>query len=103
MWEKTSTLFHPVFAGSKMLKDILVILEDSDKAVTPYALSFARRFESRLTVMRPRRDLSLLTDGSLEARYEYARGDREEREARARQMLEDFGVRAKAAGVEGQG
>ncbi len=102
MWEKTSTPFHPVFAGSKMLKDILVILEDSDKAVTPYALSFARRFESRLTVMRPRRDLSLLTDGSLEARYEYARGDREEREARARQMLEDFGVRAKAAGVEAE-
>ncbi len=100
MWEKTSAPGRSTLAGSKMLKDILVVLEDSDKAVTPYALSFARRFEARVTVMRPRRDLSLLTDGSLEARYEYARGDRGEREARARQMLEDFGARAKAAGVE---
>ncbi len=87
MWEKTSAPGRSTLAGSKMLKDILVVLEDSDKAVTPYALSFARRFEARVTVMRPRRDLSLLTDGSLEARYEYARGDRGEREARARQML----------------
>ncbi len=83
-----------------MLKDILVILEESDKAAAPYALSFARRFESRVTVARPRRDLSLMSDGSLEARYEYARGDREAREARARQMLEDFGAHARAAGVE---
>lgn len=85
-----------------MLKDILVVLEESDKAATPYALSFARRFESRVTVVRPRRDLSLMTDGSLEARYEYARGDREERQARARQMLADFDAQAKAAGVEAE-
>ncbi len=83
-----------------MLKDILVVLEQSDKAVTPYALSFARRFEAQLTVAKPRRDLTLLTDGSLEARYEFARGDQTAREARARQMLEEFGARAKTAGVD---
>jgi hypothetical protein len=82
-----------------MFKDILVVLEESDKAATPYALSLARRFESRVTVVRPRRDLSLMIDGSLEARYEYARGDHEARDARARQMLESFGALAKAAGV----
>jgi nucleotide-binding universal stress UspA family protein len=85
-----------------MLKDILVVLEDSDKAATPYALALAQRFECCVTAARPRRDLSLMTDGSLEARLEYARGDHEARDARARQMLEDFGMRAKAAGVEAE-
>jgi nucleotide-binding universal stress UspA family protein len=85
-----------------MLRDILVVLEESDTAATPYALSFARRFESRVTVVRPRRDLSLMSDGSLEARYEYARGDHEARDARAREMLADFAAQAKAAGVEAE-
>ena len=43
-----------------------------------------------------------MSDGSLEARHEYARGDNEARDARARRMLEDFGARAKAAGVEAE-
>jgi nucleotide-binding universal stress UspA family protein len=85
-----------------MLKEILVVLEESDKAATPYAVSFARRFESRVTVVRPRRDLSLMSDGSLEARYEYARGDHEARDALARRMLADFATQAKAAGVEAE-
>jgi nucleotide-binding universal stress UspA family protein len=85
-----------------MLRDILVVLEESDKAAAPYVLALARRFESRVTVARPRRDASLMTDGSLEARLEYARGDNEARDARARRMLEDFGARAKAAGVEAE-
>jgi len=85
-----------------MLKDILLILEDSDKAATPYALSFAQRFGCGVTVARPRRDLSLMTDGSLEARLEYARGDHAARDARARQMLDDFAAQAKAAGVEAE-
>jgi nucleotide-binding universal stress UspA family protein len=85
-----------------MLKDILLILEESDKAAAPYVLSLARRFQSRVTVARPRRDLSLLSDGSLEARYEYASGDYAARETRARQMLEDFGARARDGGVEAE-
>lgn len=85
-----------------MLRDILVVLGESDKAATPYALSLAQRYELRVTAIRPRRDLSLMTDGSLEARYEYARGDHEARDARARQMLENFGALAKAAGVEAE-
>jgi nucleotide-binding universal stress UspA family protein len=85
-----------------MLKDVLVVLQESDQAAAPYALSFAQRFESRVTVVRPRRDLSLMSDGLLETRYEYARGDYEEREARARQMLADFAALAKAAGVEAE-
>jgi nucleotide-binding universal stress UspA family protein len=85
-----------------MLSDILVVLGESDKAEMPYALSLARRFDSRVTVARPRRDLSLSIDGSLEARREYARGDREPRDAHIRQMLEDFGAQAKAAGVEAE-
>jgi nucleotide-binding universal stress UspA family protein len=85
-----------------MLKDVLVVLEESGQAATPYALSLARRLGSHVTVVRPRRDLSLMRDGALEARYEYARGDHEAREARARRMLADFAALAKAAGVEAE-
>ena len=74
-----------------MLKDILVVLEESDRAAIPYAVSFAKRVEARLTALWPRRDLSLLSDGSLEARHAAMRGDREGRDARAR-----------AAGVEAE-
>jgi nucleotide-binding universal stress UspA family protein len=82
-----------------MFKDLLVVLEESDKA-TPYAIAFALRFDSRLTAIRPRRNLSLMSDGSLEARMDFARGDRQARDAHARKMLEDFTAAAKAAGVD---
>jgi nucleotide-binding universal stress UspA family protein len=85
-----------------MLKDILVVLEESDRAAIPYAVSFAKRVEARLTALWPRRDLSLLSDGSLEARHAAMRGDREGRDARARAALESFAAQARAAGVEAE-
>lgn len=86
-----------------MLKEILVVLEDSsDKAATAYAVSFAQRVGARLAALWPGRDASVTTDGSLEARYEYARGDRSERAVRAERLLDDLGAQAKAAGVEAE-
>jgi nucleotide-binding universal stress UspA family protein len=85
-----------------MLKDILVVLEESDRAAIPYAISFAKRLEARLTALWPRRDLSLLSDGSLEARHAAMRGDREARDAQARAALASFAAQARAAGVEAE-
>jgi nucleotide-binding universal stress UspA family protein len=85
-----------------MLKDILVVLEETDRAAIPYALSFAKRVEARVTALWPRRDLSLLADGSLEARHAAMRGDREERDAKARAALLSFAAQARAAGVEAE-
>jgi nucleotide-binding universal stress UspA family protein len=85
-----------------MLKDILVVLEETDRAAIPYALSFAKRLEARLTALWPRRDLSLLADGSLEARHAAMRGDREGRDAKARAALSSFSAQARAAGVEAE-
>jgi nucleotide-binding universal stress UspA family protein len=85
-----------------MLKDILVILEETDRAAIPYAISFAQRVEARLTALWPRRDLSLLTDGSLEARHAAMRGDRETRDAKARAALASFTAQAGAAGLEAE-
>ena len=85
-----------------MLKDILVVLEETDRAAIPYAISFARRVEARLTALWPRRDLSLLADGSLEARHAAMRGDRETRDAKARAALASFAAQARAAGVEAE-
>jgi nucleotide-binding universal stress UspA family protein len=85
-----------------MLKDILVVLEESDRAAIPYAISFARRVEGRLTALWPRRDLSLLADGSLEARHAAMRGGREARDAKARAALSSFAAQASAAGVEAE-
>jgi nucleotide-binding universal stress UspA family protein len=85
-----------------MLKDILVVLEETDRAAIPYALSFAKRVEGRLTALWPRRDLSLLADGSLEARHAAMRGDRESRDAKARAALSSFSAQASAAGVEAE-
>jgi nucleotide-binding universal stress UspA family protein len=85
-----------------MLSDILVVFEDSNKAAGPYALSIARRFGSRITVVRPRRDAHLTSNGSLEMRHELLRVGRESRDAHARQMLEDFGAHARAASVEAE-
>jgi nucleotide-binding universal stress UspA family protein len=90
------------FAGETMLKDILVVLEETDRAAIPYALSFAKRVEARLTALWPRRDLSLLADGSLEARHAAMRGDREARNAKAREALSSFSAQASAAGVEAE-
>ena len=90
------------FAGETMLKDILVVLEETDRAAIPYALSFAKRVEARLTALWPRRDLSLLADGSLEARHAAMRGDREARDAKARATLSSFSAQASAAGVEAE-
>ena len=70
--------------------------------VTAYAVSMAKRLDARVTVVRPRRDGAGLTDGSLEARLELARGDQESRKAKAREALEAFGEAAKAAGVEAE-
>lgn len=85
-----------------MLKDILVVLEESDRAAIPYAISFAKRVDARLTALWPRRDLSLLSDGSLEARHAAMRGDREARDAKARAALARFVEQAQAAGVEAE-
>jgi nucleotide-binding universal stress UspA family protein len=85
-----------------MLKDLLVVLEETDCAAIPYALSFAKRVEARLTALWPRRDLSLLADGSLEARHAAMRGDRESRDAKARAALSSFSAQASAAGVEAE-
>jgi nucleotide-binding universal stress UspA family protein len=85
-----------------MLKDILVVLEESDRAAIPYALSFAKRVEARVTALWPRRDLSLMADGSLEARHAAMRGDREARDAKARAALSSFVALAGAAGVEAE-
>jgi nucleotide-binding universal stress UspA family protein len=85
-----------------MLKDLLVVLEESDRAAIPYALSFAKRVEARVTALWPRRDLSLMADGSLEARYAAMRGDREARDAKARAALSSFLAQASAAGVEAE-
>ena len=85
-----------------MLKDLLVVLEESDRAAIPYALSFAKRVEARVTALWPRRDLSLMADGSLEARHAAMRGDREARDAKARAALSSFLTQAAAAGVEAE-
>ena len=85
-----------------MLKDILVVLEETDRAAIPYALSFAKRLEARVTALWPRRDLSLMADGSLEARHAAMRGDRESRDAKARAALSSFLAQASAAGVEAE-
>jgi len=85
-----------------MLKDLLVVLEETDCAAIPYALSFAKRVEARLTALWPRRDLSLLADGSLEARHAAMRGDRELRDAMARAALASFIAKAREAGVEAE-
>ena len=85
-----------------MLKDILVVLEESDRAAIAYAISFAKRVEARLTALWPRRDLSLMSDGSLEARHAAMRGDREARDAKARAALAQLAAAAREAGVEAE-
>jgi nucleotide-binding universal stress UspA family protein len=85
-----------------MLKDILVVLEETDRAAIPYAISFAQRVEARLTALWPRRDLSLLADGSLEARHAAMRSDREARDAKARTALASFAAQARAAGLDAE-
>ena len=85
-----------------MLDSFLVALEDKADALIPYALSAAKTLNARLTVACPRRDLSGLEDGSLEARLEAAGGAGEARKARARARLETFAAAAKAAAVEAE-
>lgn len=85
-----------------MFKNLLVVLEEGPSVVTAYAVSMAKRLDARVTVVRPRRDGAGLTDGSLEARLELARGDQESRKAKAREALEAFGEAAKAAGVDAE-
>ena len=82
-----------------MFKNILVILEEGAEVVTAYAVSLAKRLDARATVVRPRRDGGALSDGSLEARLEMARGDQATRKAAAREAVEDFGEKAKTIGV----
>jgi nucleotide-binding universal stress UspA family protein len=83
-----------------MFKNLLVALEESSIALTPYAVSLAKRLKAQVTVVRPRRDETLMTDGSLAARYEFAVGENEAREVRARESLEAFAATARAEGVE---
>ena len=85
-----------------MFKNMLVVLEETADVVTDYAVSLAKRLEARPTVIRPRRDGQGLSDGSIEARLERARGDAETRKARAREAVEAFGEKAKAAGIEAE-
>jgi nucleotide-binding universal stress UspA family protein len=85
-----------------MFRNMLVVLEENPEAVTAYAISLAKRLEARPTVIRPRRDRQGLSDGSLEARLEIARGDASTRKAMAREALEAFGEQAKAAGVDAE-
>ena len=85
-----------------MFKNLLVVLEETPETVTAYAVSLAKRLEARVTVIRPRRDAAGLSDGSIEARLEMARGDYETRKARAKEAVEAFGDKAKEAGVEAE-
>lgn len=85
-----------------MFKNMLVILEENPETVTAYAISLAKRLGARPTVIRPRRDHHGLSDGSLEARLEMARGDASSRRTAAREALEAFGERAEAAGIEAE-
>ena len=85
-----------------MFKNLLVVLEETPEVVTAYAVSLAKRLEARVTVIRPRRDAAGLSDGSIEARLELARGDYETRKARAKEAVEAFGDKAKEAGVEAE-
>ena len=85
-----------------MFKNLLVVLEETPEVVTAYAVSLAKRLEARVTVIRPRRDAAGLSDGSMEARLELARGDYETRKARAKEAVEAFGDKAKEAGVEAE-
>jgi len=85
-----------------MLKNLLVVLEDNATALTPYAISAAKRLEARITVVRPRRDNGGLSDGSLEARLEAAAGNPEARKTRAKESLEAFGAAAAEAGVDAE-
>jgi len=85
-----------------MLTDILVVLEETNRAAIPYAVSFAKQVEARLTALWPRRDLSLLADGSLEARHAAMRGDHELRDAKARAALARFAAEARQAGIEAE-
>jgi nucleotide-binding universal stress UspA family protein len=83
-----------------MFMNLLVVLEENSDALTPYAISAAKRLNARVTAVRPRRDATGLSDGSLEARYEMALGDQDARKARARESVEAFAAAASAAGVE---
>ncbi|MGO9742137.1 MAG: universal stress protein [Roseiarcus sp.] len=85
-----------------MFTNLLVVLEETPEVVTAYAVSLAKRLGARATVIRPRRDGAGLSDGSIEARLELARGDHEARKARAREAIEAFGDAAKAAAVEAE-
>ena len=85
-----------------MFKNLLVVLEETPEVVTAYAVSLAKRLEARVTVIRPRRDAAGLSDGSIEARLEMARGDYETRKARAKEAVEAFGDKAKEAGVDAE-
>jgi len=85
-----------------MFKSLLVALEEGSTALTPYAISLAKRLKAQITVVRPRRDEALMTDGSLAARYELAVGDSEARKARARGSLETFAAKAMKEGVEAE-
>ena len=83
-----------------MFKNMLVVLEENPETVTAYAISLAKRIGARPTVIRPRRDGQGLSDGSLEARLDLARGDAAARKAKAIEALEGFREQAAAAGVE---
>jgi nucleotide-binding universal stress UspA family protein len=80
--------------------NLLVVLEENTDFLVPYATSFAKRMNCRLTVARPRRDPAGLTDGSAEARHEAALSDQAARNARTRSSLETFATAAAAAGVD---
>ncbi len=82
-----------------MLDSFLVVLEDHSDALIPYAVSAAKSLGAYPTAVWPRRDVTGLEDGSLEARLETAVGGAPARKARARQALEAFALAAKAAGV----
>ena len=85
-----------------MRPHILVVLEDNNKALTPYALSAAALLGAHVTAVRPRRSTAGLGDGSLEARYEAASGDAEARKRRAREALDEFAREAAGAGLEAE-
>lgn len=66
-----------------MFRNILVALDEGSGALTPYAVSLAKRLKAQVTLVRPQRDEDEASDGSLAAR-----------------SLEAFAAKASAEGVE---
>jgi len=82
-----------------MMKNLLVVLDDTFSSAPAYAVSLAKKLGAGITAVRPRRDTDGLADGSLEARLAQARGDGLLTRSRAREALDAIAELARQAGV----